>query len=291
MVSAQSTFDGPVAGVKIDGASRIVAVWGHPVSHSRSPVMQNAAIAELGLNWVYVPFDIAPERTRDAVLGLRALGFVGANCTVPLKELVGPYLDVVDEHARRIGSVNTIVRSESGELSGFSTDGDGLVWDLKRHGIAVSGRKILIWGAGGSARAVACALAGDAQVTVANRTLERASAVAELAGAAAVPLYGSEYERAIAEADLLINTTVVGMGDDSMLPMPNGYPRPGQSVYDLVYAPAVTPLLARARQAGCGAVNGLGMLACQGALSLALWTGRSPLEMPLATMLAALGQA
>jgi shikimate dehydrogenase len=273
----------------VDGSTKVVAVWGHPVAHSRSPAMQNAAIAALGLNWIYVPFDVAPDSLNKAVGGLRSMGFVGANCTVPLKERVGSYLDFIDPEAHRIGSVNTIVRDAGGALTGYSTDGPGLLWDLRRNNLTVAGRNVLIWGAGGSARAVACALtAAGAEVTIANRTHQRAVEVAELAGGAAVGLVGSAYENALATADLLVNTTTLGMGDGAMPPMPNGFPVGSQAVYDLVYAPAITPLIAKARKAGCLAVNGLGMLVCQGALSLALWSGRPADEMPIDIMTAAL---
>ena len=252
--------------------------------------MQNAAIAALGLDWVYVPFDVAPVDLADAVRGLRALGFVGANCTVPLKEEVGKFLDRIDPPAARAGSVNTIVREEDGALSGYSTDGPGLVWDLERNGISPSGSRILIWGAGGSARSAALSLtAAGGSVTIANRTATRARQVADLAGGNAVGLDGPDYESALASADLLINTTTLGMGDGAMPPLPDGLPKAGQSVYDLVYAPAVTPLIARAQSAGCKAVNGLGLLVCQGALSLSLWTGLPKSEIPVDAMTAALG--
>jgi shikimate dehydrogenase len=251
--------------------------------------MQNAAFAALGLDWIYVPFDVDPDLLQDAVIGLKTLGFVGANCTVPLKEGVGRFLDSVDPDARRIGSVNTIVRDSEGALRGFSTDGAGLLWDLRRNNLPVAGREVLIWGAGGSSRAVGFALsAAGAKVTVANRTLARGAQVAELIGGHAVGLAGSEYVDALDRADLLINATTLGMGDGETPPIPDEYPLSRQAVYDLVYAPAETPLLARARRAGCKALNGFGLLACQGALSLALWTGRSPDEMPIDTMLEAL---
>ncbi len=272
------------------GATRVVAVWGHPVAHSKSPRMQNAAIRALGLDWVYAPFDVVPEKLGEAVRGLRAMGFVGANCTVPLKELVGQYLDAIDPAAAAVGSVNTIVNVD-GCLTGYSTDGAGLIWDMQRLRVGqLDGRRALIWGAGGSARAVAYALAhAGCAVTIANRTYARAGAVANLAGGRAVGLQGPDYEAAVAKADLLINTTTLGMNDGTMPPLPDGYPAEHQTVYDLVYSPPETPLLALARANGCrAAFNGLGMLACQGALSLSLWSGLPPEEMPLRAMLAQL---
>ncbi len=270
----------------LTGATKVVAVWGHPVSHSRSPAMQNAALAALGLDWVYVPFDVDPANLKDAVNGLRAMGFVGANCTVPLKETVRTYLDFVSSESSHVGSVNTII-NKGGELSGHTTDGPGLVWDLERKGIDCNRRSVLIWGAGGSARGVAYTLGQrGCRVTVANRTFSRALEVANLAGGRATDLEGAAYENACNSADILINTTTLGMGDaaDDHPPLPAGGFRAEQVVYDLVYASSVTPLVAAAAASKCAAFNGLGMLVCQGALSLSLWTGIPASEMPLAAM-------
>ena len=285
-----SRLDESASHYSLTGKTRVVAVWGHPVAHSQSPAMQNAAIRALGLDWVYTAFDVTPQNLEQAVAGLRSMGFVGANCTVPLKEAAGQYLDAVDPEAAAVGSVNTIVNNE-GILTGYTTDGAGLIRDLRRLGIAeLHGKRILIWGAGGSARSVAYALAqAGCSVDIANRTPARAEAVAKLAQGRALGLSGAEYDEAVASADILINTTTLGMNDNAMPPLPDGYPSANQTVYDVVYAPPVTPLLARARANGCrAAYNGLGMLACQGGLSLALWTGLPVDEIPLEIMLAQL---
>ena len=273
------------------GKTRIACVWGHPVAHSRSPRMQNAALAALGLDWAYLAFNVAPEALGAAVQGLRAMNFIGTNCTVPLKEQVGQYLDALDPAAERIGSVNTIV-NQGGYLTGYSTDGPGLAWDLERQNMLPGqGGRVLVWGAGGSSRAIAAELAGRGlQITIANRTVARAEDVAAIAGrgALAVGLEGHAYEQAIAEADLLINATTLGMDNAAMPPLPVGLPNGAQAIYDIVYSPPETPLLARARAAGCRAVsNGAGMLACQGALALSLWSGISIERLPLEVMLEA----
>ena len=143
---------------RITGKTKIIGVWGHPVGHSRSPAMHNAALKSLGLDWVYVPFDVNPDNAAGAVAGLRALGLAGVNVTVPLKECVLPLLDEVDEAARQIGSVNTI-HNIGGRLFGYSTDGEGFLRSLEAAGQPTQGRQVLILGAGGSARAVAFALA------------------------------------------------------------------------------------------------------------------------------------
>lgn len=273
--------------MSVTGRTKVVGVWGHPVGHSRSPAMHNAALKALGLDWVYVPFEVAPGEAAAAVAGLRALGLVGVNVTVPLKETIAPLLDVVDEDARWIGSVNTI-HNRDGRLYGYSTDGEGFLRSLEAAGQPTRNRQALILGAGGSARAVAFALAScGCHCQIANRTEERAAALAHAVsarhpGAASVAGWGEE----AGDFDLLINTTTLGMQpNEGALPAlpPNVFAaRP--FVCDLIYVPAQTVLLARAAAAGCGTLNGVGMLVWQGALSLALWTGRPLEEIPLAAM-------
>jgi shikimate dehydrogenase len=250
--------------------------------------MQNAAIQALGLDWMYVPFDVAPENLESAVQSLRTLGFVGTNCTVPLKEQVGQYLDMIDPNAEKAGSVNTIVNKD-GKLHGYSTDGPGLIWDLERQGIEINpSKKIFIWGAGGSARAIAHAFANlGCKVTICNRTITRAEELARSIGknASAVGTEGELFEQAFSESELLINTTTLGMHGDGKPEAPLGTFQPSQVVYDIVYTPSETPLLASAKTFGCHTINGLGMLACQGALSLALWTGLEKEQIPLEVMI------
>ena len=249
--------------------------------------MQNAALRALGLDWVYVPFEVAPENVGAAVSAIRALGLVGVNVTVPLKELVLPYLDEIDEAAARIGSVNTI-HNDKGRLIGYSTDGAGFLRSLAGAGQASPAQRALILGAGGSARAVAFALAGQGTVCgIVNRTEARAEALAadvnrwfpEKAFAAGV-------DAEFGPLDLVVNTTSAGMHphEGEMPALPPDVFEPKPFVYDLVYAPPRTRLLARAEDAGCRTANGLGMLAHQGALALAIWTGRPAEEMPVSVM-------
>jgi shikimate dehydrogenase len=275
--------------VTISGRTRIVGVWGHPVGHSRSPKMHNAALEALGLDWAYVAFDVAPEALPAAVAGIRALGLVGVNVTVPHKEAVPAFLDHVDEEARRIGSVNTI-HNVDGVLYGSSTDGPGFLYALTEAGEPVENRAALILGAGGSARAVAFALAGrGGRVWIANRTPARAQALADRVngfypGAATATEWGG-LGLGI-EADLVVNTTSLGMepNADTMPWVPAKLLRPGVCVYDLVYSPPETRLLAEARRAGCHVLNGLPMLAAQGAYSLSRWTGLPMDALPIETM-------
>ena len=271
----------------LTGKTKIVGVWGHPVGHSRSPAMHNAALEALGLDWVYVPFDVDPMNIQDAVSGLRALDLVGINVTVPLKEQVLPLIDVVDEDARWIGSVNTI-HNHDGKLHGYSTDGVGFLRSLEAAGQSTTGRRVLILGAGGSARAVAFALASrGCFCQIANRTAERAMALAQAVNARYLDTasdvgWGAES----APFDLLVNTTSLGMqpNEHTMPALPPNVFENRPFVYDLIYAPAQTKLLKCAEEAGCETVNGVGMLVWQGALALALWTGLSLEEIPVAVM-------
>ena len=272
------------------GSTKVVGVWGHPVGHSRSPAMHNAALEVLGLDWVYVPFDVAPNDAAAAVAGLRALGLVGVNVTVPLKECVGPLLDEVDDAAARIGSVNTI-HNRDGVLYGYSTDGAGFLRSLEAVGQPSSGREALLLGAGGSARAVAFALASrGCRCRIANRTEARAEALARdvnlwFPGSTSVAGWGMPS----GAFDLLVNTTSLGMqpNTEAMPALPPDAFAACPFVCDLIYAPAQTKLLAAAASSGCGIMNGVKMLVWQGALSLALWTGKRPEEMPVAVMEAA----
>lgn len=272
---------------QITGKTKIVGVWGHPVGHSRSPAMHNAALEALGLDWVYVPFEVDPKNAAAAVSGLRALSLAGVNVTVPLKERVLMLLDEVDDAARQIGSVNTI-HNRDGRLYGYSTDGEGFLRSLEAAGQSAQGRNVLLLGAGGSARAVAFALASqDCHCQIANRTEGRAAALAaeinaRYAGMASVAGWGAGASR----FDLLVNTTSLGMQpNENALPAlpPEAFAgRP--FVYDLIYAPSETRLLAQAKEAGCETLNGVGMLVWQGALSLALWTGLPLEEIPAGVM-------
>lgn len=273
---------------QITGKTKIVGVWGHPVGHSRSPAMHNAALAALGLDWVYVPFDVDPDRVNveNALAGLRSLGLVGVNVTVPLKEAVLSHT-IVSEEALWIGSVNTI-HNVDGRLYSYSTDGNGFLRSLEAAGQPTQSRQVLLLGAGGSARAVAFALAAQgSHCRIANRTEERAEALAaeingRYPGSASVAGWGMEAGR----FDLLVNTTSLGMQpkEEALPALPPRAFAHRPFVYDLIYAPAQTKLLAQAKEAGCETLNGVGMLVWQGALSLALWTGLSLEQIPVDVM-------
>jgi shikimate dehydrogenase len=277
----------------MDASTRLVGLIGWPVRHSVSPAMHNAAFAALGINWAYVPLPVEPARVGEAVRGLRALGLRGANVTVPHKRAVLPYLDALAPAAQAIGAVNTIVVEPDGALLGDNTDAPGFATDLRAHGVEPRGKRVAVLGAGGSARAVVYALAeaGAATVLLLNRTLDRAVALADALQPLfpATPIAPQAWEAglaAAAEADVVVNCTTLGMD-----PAPEGLPwdparplRPGQAVYDLVYNPRRTRLLAHAEAGSAQAIGGLGMLVWQGALALQRWTGCEP---PVAVMRAA----
>lgn len=264
------------------GTTRVVGVIGHPVRHSFSPPMQNAAIAALGLDLVYVPFAIAPDDLPDAVRGFRAAGLIGFNATIPHKQALLRLVDHATDEARLTGTVNTVHFTDQG-IVGDSTDGPGFVAGLTARGGTVAGARAVLLGAGGSARAVGVSLVrgGVAELVIANRTIDRARALADLlngqrAGVAtAVELDHSAAH--LAAAELIVNTTSVGMH-----PNPDAQPvelpdlRPGAWLVDIVYNPLETRLLRQARERGAEVLNGVDMLVHQGALSLRRWTGCEP---------------
>lgn len=268
--------------LNINGQTKLVGLIGYPVEHSLSPAMHNSAFAALSLNWRYVPLPVLPERLGEAVAGLRAMSFVGANVTVPHKEAVMSYLDEVTPEAQAIGAVNTIVVRE-GRSIGHNTDWRGFLTALSEDGFDPQGKRAVVLGAGGAARAVVYALAqAGAQVTVLNRTPARAEDLVQdfsplfpSSSLLPTPLTPQALEERTAEAHLFVNTTPVGMWpevDKSIWPEDLAFPG-HLTVFDLVYNPRQTKLLRQARAAGAKAVGGLGMLVHQGAVAFELWTG------------------
>jgi shikimate dehydrogenase len=262
---------------------------GWPVEHSLSPAMHNAAFAELGLDWVYLPLPVRPGDVELAVKGLVALNFVGSNVTMPHKETVMRYMDELSDAAQTIGASN-IIHIRDGKLFGSNADPGGFLNSLQEAGCHPRGMRVAMLGAGGAARSVVYALAraGADSVVVFNRTVERAAVlVADMAGL--FPVHALSFEPLTKEAlatlgdkaDLVVNTTSVGMYPHvAACPWPEDVPMPGNAVYyDAVYNPLETVFLARARAAGATAMNGLGMLIHQGALAFETWTGQpAPIE-------------
>jgi shikimate dehydrogenase len=267
--------------------TRLVGLIGWPVEHSLSPVMHNAAFNALGLDWAYVPLPVQPKRIGEAVLGLRALGFAGANVTVPHKQAVIDHLADVSPEAQVVGAVNTIVINEDGKLTGHNTDITGFLKALTEVNFNPAGQRCIVLGAGGSARAIAYALAvAGARVVVLNRTVERAQILVRTllpnlphgTLLASAPLTANDLSAHLDQARLLVNCTSAGMAPHILRsPLPGGVALPWDIViFDLVYNPVETLLLKQARSAGAKPLSGLGMLVHQGAESFQLWTGREP---------------
>ncbi|MDD2421381.1 MAG: shikimate dehydrogenase [Heliobacteriaceae bacterium] len=280
----------------INGSTRWVGLLGCPVAHSFSPVMHNTAFTHLGLNWRYAAFAVPLAGLRRAVAGMAALGFTGANITVPHKEAVLPLLDQVDPVARRLGAVNTVVFGPDGKSRGFNTDGTGFIRGLAAAGFSVAGKRAVLLGAGGAARAVAFALVthGIRKLTIVNRTPARAGGLLAAAARAAgsrpgqVELAGIAWEAGLLhactkEADLVVNATPLGLTTENWAyPVsPAAWLHGGVFICDLVYNPVETELLAVGRQLGCRGQNGLPMLLYQGVAAFELWTGR---EAPVTVM-------
>jgi shikimate dehydrogenase len=259
----------------------VAGVIGSPIRHSLSPVLHNAAFRALDLDWVFLAFEVGPGDGAAAVEGMRALGIEGLSVTMPHKADVLPALDLLSPTAEKLGAVNTVTR-QGERLLGESTDGAGFLDALRLdEGFDPAGRRCLVFGAGGAARAVVLALAeaGASEIVVVNRSEPRALEAVALA--AGVGRLGQAADAA--DAELVVNATSLGM-DDGQTPLDPSVLAKGQLVVDLVYHPAVTPLVAGARAQGATAVNGLGMLIHQAAHAFRHWTGQEP---PLAAMSAA----
>lgn len=263
--------------------TRLVGVIGHPVRHSLSPRLHNTAFRALGLDWVYLAFDVPPGEVPATLAAVRALDLAGLNVTMPHKADVAAGVDRLSPAAAALRAVNTVV-NRGGELFGDNTDGEGFVASLGDSGFDPAGRRCLVLGAGGAARAVVRALgsAGAERVSVWARREEAAGAAASM-----TPVGRTGALAEAAEAHLVVNATPVGMGADTRLPLDPDLLHAGQTVVDLIYDPATTPLLAEASRRGAVVANGAGMLVHQAALAFALWTGLPP---PVDQMRSMLGE-
>ncbi len=268
-----------------------LGIIGFPIGHSISPIFQQAALDHHGMDAAYRAWEVAPADLPTFLEGIRSPEFLGINVTVPHKEAVMPYLDSVDEWARLAGAVNTIQNS-GGKLVGYNTDGLGFLSALREAGgFEPKGCRVLLLGAGGSARAVACALAdaGASYLTIANRTLARAEHLAELVRSHGLECMAISTEPGARDlgdtcrdADLIVNCTTLGMlhgSGEGSSPLTRGLIPARAFVYDLVYNPPETPLLREAAAAGASGLGGLHMLVYQGAASFEIWTGKeSPID-------------
>jgi len=273
MTSPESASNKPIL---VSGSTKVAAVIGDPVDHSLSPALFNAAFAATGLDWVYAALHVAAGSAADAVAAMETLNLAGVSVTMPHKQGVAAAVQRLSPTAAALGAVNCVYR-EGRELVGENTDGEGFIRALSTQLDFDARNKVCaVLGAGGAARAVIAALrqAGAARVVVINRTPAKAEAAALMAAGIAVT--GSE--ESVADADLIVNATPVGM-DGTTTPLDAALISSGQHVADLIYQPAETPLLRSASAAGASTMNGLEMLVQQGAIQFELWTGLSaPIE-------------
>ena len=274
----------------VNGKTAFTGIIGRPVRHSLSPVFQNAAFEAVGLNWVYLAFDIVPDELRESIAGLKASGCRGLNITMPYKQEILPLLDELDETALQVDAVNT-VEFRDGRLIGHNTDGAGFIRSLRQDAaFDPRGADVLIIGAGGVACSISVALgqAGVRSLIILNRDVGKAERL--------VRLIGSYFPDCLVEAaglggadpagfDLLVNATSVGMENNPGLPLATEVLTPAQVVYDIIYWPLETQFLLAAAEKGARTINGLRMLLFQGAESFSIWTG---LEAPIERMAAAL---
>lgn len=277
---------------RISGTTGLLALIGSPVGHSGSPAMYNYSFERLGLDYVYTAFDVKIEEVENAITAMRTFKMRGMNVTMPCKTEAVKYMDALSPAARIIGAVNTIV-NDDGKLTGYITDGEGFVNNLRDHGIEIAGKKIVVAGGGGAATAiqVQCALDGAAEITIFNkkdaffaRTLETAEKIRAERPECKVNVYDMDDEakmkEEIASSDVFANATIVGMkpmDHESIIKDTSAF-RPGLVVCDAVYNPKETRLLREAKEAGCTCISGEGMLLWQGVSAFKLYTGK---DMPV----------
>lgn len=267
----------------ISGHTQPFAVLGHPIGHTLSPVMHNANFRALGMDALYMAFDVDPARLMDVLPVMAHLGFRGVNLTVPLKEVAFRGLRHLDVSARRLGAVNTVEFTPAG-LKGHNTDGKGFLLAIREaFGKSIAGLSVFVLGSGGAGRAIAitCATAGARRVAVTDVDFSRARRVAREIRRRAprtpidtVPANANAWTEASRTADLVVQATPIGMkkGERSLLP-PQAF-RKGQMAFDLIYMYPETPFMKAAARGKARTANGLGMLLHQGAWAFTIWTGQ-----------------
>lgn len=268
--------------MSLSGKSRIYGLLGDPVAHSLSPLMQNHAFLSYNIDAVYVPFHVVSNDLPAAVAGLRALDVAGVNVTIPHKETILSSLDQVDPAAQLIGAVNTVVNN-NGTLIGYNTDASGFISTIQKELQFQSfDSEVIILGAGGACRAAAVALAsaGVKTITIANRHQTRAEdLVRDLEiHFPAVQIFATNYQGevffdSLSSADLIVNTTSVGLHGEEVNFLPLENIKCSALIFDMIYSPSETPLIKSARSLGLLCADGLGMLAAQGEDAFFLWTG------------------
>lgn len=262
-----------MAGIIINGTTKLFGIVGNPVKHSFSPGMHSRAFQETGINAVYLPFPIHEKQLPRLLDAFDLTGVQGFNVTIPFKEKIVPFLDEILEEAAVLGSVNTVVRTDSG-WKGYSTDGSGFIRSLEAADISLVRKKATIIGAGGAAKSIALSLvnSGISKLTIANRTSSKAKLLVQLLQQVS-PGFPIDFSETIAPCDLLINATSVGMEDNDS-PVPREKLKDCGMVVDIIYNPAQTTLLKQAAELSIPFMNGLDMLLYQGVEAFEIWTGQ-----------------
>ncbi len=254
----------------INAKTKLCGIIGNPVEHSLSPAMHNAAFSDLGLNYVYLAFRV--DDVGDVIKGMKSLNIIGLNVTIPHKIGVMKYLDEIDETAEKIGAVNTIF-NDAGNLKGFNTDWKGAIRSVKEQ-TSIRDKRAVILGAGGAARAIVFGIKREqGELTILNRTVEKAEKLSKEIGCNFGPLD----ELKNIQGDILINTTSVGMyPNESNSLVEKDVLRNFDVVFDIVYNPMRTKLLKDAESVGCKTISGVDMVVLQGVEAFELWTGKKP---------------
>lgn len=265
----------------ISGRTRICGVIGDPIEHTLSPIMHNAAFKHLGLDFAYLAFRVEKAELKNAIKGMRSLGIHGLNVTMPHKSEVIKYLDDVDSTANFIGAANTIL-NDAGKLLGFNTDGIGAIRALEENGVKIEGKKMLLLGAGGAAKAIAFSAAEHLdELVILNRNVGKAKGIAEglrrkfNKKITADSLSQDAIKENLKNSDILVNATSVGMHpNENQSLIAKEWLKPDIYVMDIIYNPIETKLLKNAKEMGSKVISGIEMLIHQGAASFEIWTGR-----------------
>jgi len=284
--------------MEISGRTRVCAVIGDPIEHTLSPTMHNAAFEHLKLDFVFVAFRVTPDELEKAVRGACALGVRGLNVTMPHKNSVTEFLDEADLAVKFLGAANTIL-NQGGRFRGFNTDGVGALKALKCNGVNLTGKKVLLLGAGGAAKAIAFSLAKEAdELCILNRDATKARELASVLEPFGKKIFGNELsakqiEEELRDSDVLINATSVGMTPNaSESVVKPGWLKPDLCVMDIVYNPIETRLIRIARGAGAKVINGVEMLLYQGAASFEIWIQcKAPVDVMRNALLSKLSSA
>lgn len=255
--------------MNVTGSTRLTGLFGYPVSHTISPRMHNAGFSYLGLDIIYLPFSVHPRDLEIAIKSLPALSFIGINVTVPHKQNVMKYLDIITPSAKMIGAVNTIL-VKGKKLIGYNTDGIGFVKSLGR---SLRGKTMFLLGAGGAGRAVAVQSAtnGLRRIFIADKMINRARDLARCVPGCEV-IVTIKIKDALQKSDIIVNATPIGLNPSDPISIPAEWIPKNRLVYDLIYNPKRTKLLREVK--GCETLNGLGMLLYQGTSAFSIWTGK-----------------